>query len=59
VLELAELATEAGVPPSVLTVLTGTGEDLGRALVTNPAVKKVDVTVRNYINCFGLLSNIL
>ncbi|PVG04211.1 aldehyde dehydrogenase [Serendipita vermifera] len=44
VLEFAELATEAGIPPSVLTVLTGTGETLGRTLVTNSAVKKVDVT---------------
>jgi len=44
-LEFAELATDAGIPSSVLTVLTGTGEALGNALVTNVAVKKVDVTV--------------
>jgi len=45
VLEFAELASEAGVPPSVLTILTGTGETLGKTLVSHSAVKKVDVTV--------------
>lgn len=45
VLEFAHLAHDAGVPPSVLTVLTGTGEALGRTLVTDSAVKKVDITV--------------
>jgi acyl-CoA reductase-like NAD-dependent aldehyde dehydrogenase len=44
-LEFAELANDAGIPSSVLTVLTGTGEALGNALVANVAVKKVDVTV--------------
>lgn len=43
-LEFAELANEAGIPSSVFTVLTGTGEELGKALVGHPAVKKVDVT---------------
>ena len=45
-LEFAELANQAGIPPSVLTVLTGTGGALGETLVTHSAVKKVDVTVR-------------
>lgn len=44
VLEFAELALEAGLPPSVLTVLTGAGPELGRTLVSHPLVKKVDVT---------------
>ncbi|KAG8861860.1 hypothetical protein FRB91_000104 [Serendipita sp. 411] len=44
VLEFAALAHEAGIPPSVLTVINGTGPDLGKALVSNPLVKKVDIT---------------
>lgn len=44
VLEFAQLANEAGVPPSVLTVIPGTGEALGKTLVGHPAVKKVDIT---------------
>ncbi|KAG8831166.1 hypothetical protein FRC17_003552 [Serendipita sp. 399] len=44
VLEFAALAHEAGIPPSVLTVVTGTGPELGKALVSNPLVKKVDIT---------------
>ena len=44
-LEFAEMAIEAGLPPSVLTVLTGTGPELGKTLVSHPQVKKVDVTV--------------
>ncbi|MEK2479629.1 aldehyde dehydrogenase [Streptomyces noursei] len=40
---LAELATEAGLPPGVLNVVTG-GADTARALVAHPRVAKVAFT---------------
>ncbi|MHA6622811.1 aldehyde dehydrogenase family protein [Pseudonocardia sp. DLS-67] len=40
---LAEVA-EAVLPPGVLTVLTGTGSDLGDALVSHPGVQRVAFT---------------
>ncbi|GAA5133090.1 aldehyde dehydrogenase family protein [Pseudonocardia adelaidensis] len=40
---LAEVA-EAVLPPGVLTVLTGTGADLGAALVSHPGVQRVAFT---------------
>ncbi len=43
-LRLAELAAEAGVPPGVLNVVTGTGAEAGRALVSHPLVSKVSFT---------------
>ena len=41
---LAEIASEAGVPPGVFNVVTGRGASTGRALVTHPDVAKVTFT---------------
>lgn len=43
-LKLAELATEAGLPPGVLQVLPGSGSVIGDALVTHPLIRKVSFT---------------
>ncbi|TEB30075.1 aldehyde dehydrogenase [Coprinellus micaceus] len=43
VLELAEIAEKAGVPPGVLSVLPG-GASVGRTLIENPLIRKVDIT---------------
>ncbi|RDB19902.1 NAD/NADP-dependent betaine aldehyde dehydrogenase [Hypsizygus marmoreus] len=44
VLEFAKLAESVGVPHGVLTVLPGYGPTTGKAIVTNPHVRKVDIT---------------
>lgn len=38
---LAEIATEAGLPPGVVNVVHGTGETAGRALTEHPAIKAI------------------
>jgi acyl-CoA reductase-like NAD-dependent aldehyde dehydrogenase len=43
-LRLAEILTEAGLPPGVLNVAPGTGGEAGEALVTHPLVRKVAFT---------------
>jgi succinate-semialdehyde dehydrogenase/glutarate-semialdehyde dehydrogenase len=43
-LALAEILTEAGLPPGVLNVVTGTGAVAGEALVTHPLVRKIGFT---------------
>lgn len=43
-LRLAELAHEAGVPAGALQVLTGSGSEIGEALVKHPLVRKVSFT---------------
>ena len=43
-LRLAELALEAGVPPGVFNVVTGSGATVGDALVRHPLVRKVSFT---------------
>jgi len=43
-LELARLACEAGLPPGVLNVVTGFGEEAGQALVDHPGVRKITFT---------------
>ncbi|RQS18598.1 aldehyde dehydrogenase family protein [Burkholderia sp. Bp8992] len=43
-LELAAIAAEAGVPPGVLNVVTGTGHDVGARLCAHPLVAKVSFT---------------
>lgn len=43
-LRLAEILAEAGVPPGVLNVVTGLGEDAGAALVDHPDVAKISFT---------------
>ncbi|KAI9056512.1 aldehyde dehydrogenase [Trametes sanguinea] len=44
VLEFAEMAAAAGVPPGVLQVLPGYGRTVGKMLVSDPAIRKVDIT---------------
>ncbi len=41
---LADLATEAGVPPGVLNVVQGVGEDAGAALAAHPEVDRLSFT---------------
>jgi betaine-aldehyde dehydrogenase len=43
-LALAELATEAGLPPGVMAVVPGKGSELGERLVTHPLVRKISFT---------------
>jgi betaine-aldehyde dehydrogenase len=43
-LALADLAVEAGLPPGVLNVISGSGSVAGDALVRHPAVRKVSFT---------------
>ncbi|KGF69418.1 hypothetical protein LL06_10605 [Hoeflea sp. BAL378] len=43
-LRLAELATEAGIPDGVVNVLTGSGSQVGAALVRHPDVDKISFT---------------
>ncbi|KAF8529101.1 aldehyde dehydrogenase [Hysterangium stoloniferum] len=44
VLEFAQMAFDAGVPSGVLQVLTGDGPTTGMDIVSDPRVKKVDIT---------------
>jgi betaine-aldehyde dehydrogenase/5-carboxymethyl-2-hydroxymuconic-semialdehyde dehydrogenase len=41
---LAELAGEAGLPPGVLNVVQGLGEEAGAALVSHPLIRRVSFT---------------
>ena len=43
-LKLAEIAAEVGLPPGVLNVVTGFGEEAGDALVRHPLVRSVTFT---------------
>jgi len=43
-LKIAGLLEEAGLPPGVLNVVTGSGETAGEALVQHPRVKKISFT---------------
>lgn len=43
-LELAKVAVEAGMPPGVFNVVTGTGKAVGEPLVQHPDVRKVAFT---------------
>ena len=43
-LKLAELFLEAGLPPKLLSVVTGPGAEVGEALVTDPRVRMVSFT---------------
>ncbi|GLB34022.1 putative aldehyde dehydrogenase family protein [Lyophyllum shimeji] len=47
VLEFAEMAEAAGVPPGVLTVLPGLGPTVGKAIVGHRHVRKIDITASN------------
>ncbi|HXF98559.1 MAG TPA: NAD-dependent succinate-semialdehyde dehydrogenase [Gaiellaceae bacterium] len=51
-LAIAALAEEAGLPPGVLSVVTGAAEDapvIGRELTSNPAVRKLGFTGSNEV----------
>jgi acyl-CoA reductase-like NAD-dependent aldehyde dehydrogenase len=41
---LAMCVIEAGLPPGVLNVVTGPGETVGEALITDPAIRKISFT---------------
>ena len=41
---LGDLANEAGIPPGVLNVVQGIGEEVGAALVAHPLVRRVALT---------------
>ena len=41
---LAEIADEAGLPPGVLNVVQGTGEEAGAALVAHPGLARISFT---------------
>lgn len=43
-IRLAEILAEAGLPPGVLNVVTGLGEEAGAALVDHPDVAKISFT---------------
>lgn len=43
-LKLVEILLEAGVPPQAIACLTGGGGDLGRALCTDPRIRKISFT---------------
>ncbi|HET7825785.1 MAG TPA: aldehyde dehydrogenase [Anaeromyxobacter sp.] len=43
-LAMARLFAEAGVPPGVVNVVTGTGKDVGTPLVEHPLVRKITFT---------------
>jgi acyl-CoA reductase-like NAD-dependent aldehyde dehydrogenase len=43
-LELAKAADEAGLPPGVLNVVTGVGEEVGARLAAHPDVRKIAFT---------------
>lgn len=43
-LMLGQIAIDAGLPPGVLNVLTGTGPEVGEALVTHEGVDKISIT---------------
>ncbi|KAF8915794.1 aldehyde dehydrogenase domain-containing protein [Mucidula mucida] len=44
VLEFGKMAEEAGVPSGVLTILPGFGATTGKAIISDPRIRKVDVT---------------
>jgi acyl-CoA reductase-like NAD-dependent aldehyde dehydrogenase len=43
-LKLVEILLEAGVPPLAITCLTGGGSELGKAICTDPRVRKISFT---------------
>ena len=43
-IELGKIAQEAGLPEGVLTVLTGSGPELGQAMVEHPGIDKIAFT---------------
>jgi acyl-CoA reductase-like NAD-dependent aldehyde dehydrogenase len=43
-IELGKIALEAGLPEGVLNILTGSGRDLGQAIVEHPGIDKIAFT---------------
>lgn len=43
-LRLAQILEEAGLPPGVLNIVTGSGETAGEAIVKHPAIRKLSFT---------------
>jgi succinate-semialdehyde dehydrogenase/glutarate-semialdehyde dehydrogenase len=43
-LSLATIMEEAGLPPGVLNVVTGTGEVVGEAIISHPGIRKISFT---------------
>ncbi len=43
-LALAELAQQAGIPPGVFNVITGTPQPIGNEMTSNPLVRKISFT---------------
>jgi betaine-aldehyde dehydrogenase len=43
-LELGRIAMDAGLPPGIVSVLTGSGADLGESLINHPRVQLVSFT---------------
>jgi aldehyde dehydrogenase (NAD+) len=43
-LEIARIATECGLPPGVLNIVTGYGRETGQALAEHPLVRKIAFT---------------
>jgi aldehyde dehydrogenase (NAD+) len=48
-LRVAELALEAGLPPGVLNVVTGLGEEAGAALAAHPGINFISFTGSNEV----------
>ena len=48
-LELGRIAGEVGLPPGVLTIITGTGADVGAPMTVHPDVAKISFTGSNGI----------
>ncbi|KAJ3862913.1 aldehyde dehydrogenase domain-containing protein [Lentinula novae-zelandiae] len=44
VLEFAAMALEAGLPPGVLSIIPGPGHTVGKTIISNPLIRKVDIT---------------
>ncbi|MFI0486711.1 aldehyde dehydrogenase family protein [Actinomadura sp. 9N215] len=43
-IRLGKLALEAGLPPGILNVVTGLGEEAGQALVEHPLIRRISFT---------------
>jgi len=43
-LKLGQILGEAGLPPGVLNIVTGSGESVGTAIVRNPEIRKLSFT---------------
>jgi aldehyde dehydrogenase (NAD+) len=50
-LEVGRLAIEAGLPPGVLNIVTGFGEEAGAALTAHPGVDHVSFTGSREVGC--------